>query len=169
MRNKHLLWIIILLFSLSVNGQIDSKITYQSIKENLINFLIYKGDIWENDIKDIKNGKFNLNFSGVHNNYHKENLIDGIYSFSAPITHTKAYFLIIEDKNFVILDISTRDGLENAISKTLDFCERKKYCSDITEDYISRLIGVYYKINKNPINRSDKNCENGVIDTSGLP
>lgn len=169
MRNKHLFWIIILLFSLTATGQTESKITFQSIKDNLINFLIFKGDIWENDIKDIKDGKYNINFSGIHNNYKKENLINGIYSFSAPITHTKAYFVIIENNNHFILDISTRDGLDTAISNTLDFCERNKYCSDITEDYISRLIGVYYKINKNPINRFDKNCEDGVKTVTTLP
>ncbi|UPT71590.1 MAG: hypothetical protein M0D53_04290 [Flavobacterium sp. JAD_PAG50586_2] len=135
----------------------------------MIDFLIKKGDIKDHQVHDIKNGTYKLDFFGLYNDYHNENLIDGIYSFSAPISHTKSYFLIIDKSNYTILDISTREGLDMAIKNTLDFCEKQKYCSDFTEDYISRILTVYYRKNKNPSAGIDVNCENGITSKKDLP
>ena len=161
--------ILVLLLSFTSSCQTTRPISYKSIKSNLIDFLVKKGDIKEHQKHDIQNGTYNLLFIGIYNNYQNENLIDGIYSFSAPISHTKSYFLIIDKSNYTILDISTREGLDIAIKNTLDFCEKQKYCSDITEDYISRILVVYYQKNKNVHAGIDVNCENGVKETKDLP
>jgi len=92
-----------------------------------------------------------------------------MYAFNTGTTHNKAYFVLVEKDSYHILNLSTRSGLEAAIETTLDFCEQNEICVDITNDYISRLVGVFYNINKNPENRRDVNCLRGINDEKKLP
>jgi len=50
----------------------------------------------------------------------------------------------------------------------LNFCERQKYCSDITQDYVTRMVAAYYKINMNTTKRGDVNCKNGITVTNWI-
>lgn len=163
-----ILWLIISVSNLS-NGQTIEKLTFESTEKKLLDFIISKGDVPLNDIENFKSGKYGLYFFGVYNNLKKGDLINGIYCFSLARTHSKNYFLIVENNNYIILDITSKKGLELAIENTLNFCEREKYCSDLISENVTRLINTYYKINLNPNNRIDVNCERNIIKIKKLP
>lgn len=152
----------LIFLALPLIGQSTKLITVKSIENELRDFLIEKGDIDKNKIEDFNSGKLGLIVIGLINGSVKEELLDGFYSFSLLQSHTRVYFLIIEKENYTILDLSSRDGLETSIKNTLDFCERNKYCSDLSKEYISRMITMYYKVNKNPIHKIDINCETKI-------
>ena len=157
------------LFSLSCFSQPKTELTYKSLQSSLTEFLISNGDIRTEKIDDYRQGKSEIRLTGLFNNFQKEKLIDGIYSFAIGCSHCKAYFVIVDQSQYTILNISSKEGLNIAIQNTLDFCDRNKYCVDITKDYISRLISVYHNINKNPTAGYDANCQRGVKDTKTLP
>ncbi|MEC4048614.1 hypothetical protein OX284_004170 [Flavobacterium sp. SUN046] len=169
MKLKYIYSILILLIAITSSCQSTKNITFESFENSLIDFLIKKGEIMEHQVNDFKNKKYTIHVIGAKNGYNRNNLINGIYTFSSGFSHTRTYYLIIENDKYVILDISSREGLEISIKSTLDFCERQKYCSDITQEYISKLVGVYYTRNKNPIVWLDTNCESGVKETKDLP
>ncbi|WP_298139998.1 hypothetical protein [Flavobacterium sp.] len=165
---KHLLLFILIFFnSVSSSCQSAKQLTFESIENNLIDFLVIKNEIRDDQVVNFKHKKSKVYLSGIQNGYSKNELINGIYVFSAPYTHTKVFYLIVENEKYIILDVSDREGLEIAIKDILDFCERQRYCSDLTQDYVSRMIAAYYKINKNPIRRNDINCIDGVKDKNG--
>lgn len=161
--------ILFLIISLSSFSQPNEELTFKSLQSKLVDFLIDNGDIRKEEIQEYKEGKRIIRVLGVLNGHNQGKLINGIYSFAMNVSHHRAYFAIIEDNQITVLNISTREGLDTAIKNTLDFCDKNKYCGNITNDYISRLIGVYYNINKNPLTRSDFNCQRGIKDTKNLP
>lgn len=161
--------LLVFLIYLNSSSQTTKELTFDSLKNELITFLIEKKDITDLEIKDYKNGKKQMCVNGVHNNYNKGVLINGIYSFYQTRTHSKVYFVIIEKNNYTILDLSNRNQLDLAIKNTLDFCDRSEYCEEITNDYISRLIRIFYRKNKNPNAGTDTNCIHGIKDTKDLP
>lgn len=169
MKTKNKLSILILFITLTSSCQSTKNIHVNTIENNLIDFLIKKGDILTHQVNDFKNKKYSIHVTGVMNGYSEEKLLNGIYHFSSGFTHTRVYYLIVEDDKHIILDLSTRESLDASIKITLDFCERQKYCSNITAEYISKLIGVYYVINKNSGLRMDVNCENDIIQKKDLP
>lgn len=168
MRRIFLLFVLTFYFPFTSIGQINTNFTLDSIQSNLVDFLIKKGEINENLIDEFKIKKGKIHIIGLINGYSKNKLIDGIYSFSAPISHTRTYYLIIEEEKYTILDLSNIEGLNIAISNTLSFCERKKYCSDLSKIYISGMISIFYK-NKNPTTLIEKNCEKNLKNTKELP
>lgn len=166
---KQIVTLIISLLCLNSYCQITNKLTFDSLKKELIPFLINSKDIIDNELEDYKSGKRQISIVGLQNNYYKGDLKDGIYRFSQTQTHSRVYFIIIEDNNYIILNIATREGLDLAIKNTLDFCERKKYCEILINDYISRMIRIYYQKNKNPNVGADLNCLYGKKDNKDLP
>jgi hypothetical protein len=161
--------VIMLLACVTTSCQTVRKITFPNLEKELIEFLVKNGDIHNLEVEEYKNGKRRVTISGLYNDYNKGTVIDGLYSFYQNRTHARAYFLLVENNKYTILDISSRQGLDLSIKNTLDFCERNKYCVDITNDCISRIINVYYNINLNPRAGADINCESGVKDTKALP
>jgi hypothetical protein len=169
MKTKKIIFGFIILFHFTSSCQTTKGFSSQSIEKQLTDFLISNNDIQRFEVEEYKSGKSHIKSSGIYNEYDGGPLKDGIYVFNPGRTHSRSYFVIIEKEKFTILDISTRKGLEEAIKNTLDFCERSRYCQQITKDYVSRLIGVYYNINANPDGRADRNCVYGVTDTKDLP
>lgn len=51
------------------------------------------------------------------------------------------------------------EGLLSSIEKISLFCEKKKFCKEITSEYYKRIISVYYNINQNPRTRINPKCE----------
>ncbi len=168
MSTKKIILYFTLIAILSCKSQKTTIVTFETLRNELVNFMVKKKDIKVEDAENYKNGHYVFNLKGVNNKLSEGKLKDGIYSFATLNSHSRAYFVIVENNHFIILDISTRNGLDEAIKNTLDYCERNKYCVDITNDYIARLMRVFYKVNKNPSN-GDTNCERGVIDTKELP
>lgn len=148
---RKVLLLIILLASNFSFCQETEKLTVESLKLELAEFLMEKNQIRSNDKR--------VSLRGIHKNRVDENLKNGIYVFNNGSTHNLSFFVIVDNNSFSILDISTTQGLKDSIETTLKFAKSQKYCTEITQDYISRLIGVHYRINKNPRRRNDKNCE----------
>lgn len=169
MKSKITILIVVLLLSFSSNSQVVSRIKLSTIKNDLTEFLIQKGDIRAERAKDYRNGKFKIFVLGLYNNDNREDLLNGIYVFSAPSSHTRSHYLIIEDEKYTILDLTDRQNLEFSIKILLDFCERQRYCSDITAEYTQKMISLYYRKNKNPVNGMDVNCESGIKEIKDLP
>ena len=132
-------------------SQETEKLTVENLKIELKEFLVEKNQVYSNNTR--------VSFHGIHKNKVDKNLKSGIYVFNNGSNHSLSFFLIIENNSYNILDISTLQGLKKSIASTLEFANRQNYCSEITKDYISRLIGVHYNVNRNPRNIGDGNCE----------
>ena len=147
------LLIIIVLFTSFGFCQQTKKITVESLKIKLAEFLLKK-----NQIKTIEE---HIIFRGIHKSRVDADLKNGIYVFNNGGSHSLSFFVIVDNNSFYILDISNLLGLKKSIAKTLEFANKQNYCTEITVDYVSKLIGVYYRINRNPRNKGDVNCEFG--------
>lgn len=169
MMTKKIVMGFFLISFISCKSQISHKLTFEKLRVETIDFLLHKKEVTEARAEKLKSGEFSFILRGVNNNLAEGDLKNGMYAFSLLDDHCRGYFLIVENDSHIILDIGTRTGLDEAIKNTLDFCERNKFCVDITNDYVSRLIGVYYNINKNPLNGHDINCEKGVKEINELP
>lgn len=169
MKSKIIISFTILFLTLNSSCQSTKNLNIKSLQSDLIDFLVSKGEINQNQLSRIRQNESKIHIIGVLNGYSENKLKDGVYCFSASISHTRTYYLIVENETYSILDLSSRQGLENSLKSIFDFCERKKYCSDITEEYSKRIIGIYYRINKNPSAGIDVNCESGVKETKDLP
>ena len=150
----HMRIVLLLLILLSSNlsfCQETEKLTVESLKLELKEFLVEKNQIYSANTR--------VNFRGIHKNKVDKNLINGIYVFNNGSTHSLSFFVIIDNSSYSILDISTLQGLKDSIERTLEFANKQNYCTEIIQKYISTLISVHYRINKNPRHRNDKNCE----------
>ena len=160
---------LVLIFSISCKSQVVDKLTFDSLKIELINFLSSKNELDKSKAEKLKKGENSFNLNGLYNNRHDGELINGLYSFSIFSSHSKGFFVIVENNSYTILDLSSREGLDKAIKDVLDFSERSKYCVGITRDIVSRLVTVYYNKNKYPLAGFDLNCEKGILNTDDLP
>lgn len=145
------------------------ELTFETLKKELIFFLKSKNELDQLRYEKLISGESTFNLSGLFNNKREGKLINGIYAFSVFSAHSKGYFVIIEDNSFKILDFSSREGLDQSIKHVLDFSERSKYCVSITSEIISRLVTVYYNVNKSPLAGFDINCQKGITTTDDLP
>ncbi len=163
---------IILLFIFQIHSvcvcQVESKITSNSMQSILIDFLSKKGDINDFLINELRNNNGKIQIRGALNGYSKNNLIDGVYFFSAPITHTRTYYVLIDSEKYIILDLSNEENFINSVTCLLSFCDKKKYCSEIIRTYISGMTSLYYR-NKNSIKIIDENCISGINITKDFP
>jgi hypothetical protein len=160
---------ILVVFSISCKSQIQEKLDFKQLKVIAIDFLVEKNIIKKENAKDYKNDKYTIFLTGVLNNLSNGELKNGMYAFGTLNSHSKSFFVLIEDNKYFILDISSREGLNKSIIETLDFCERNKFCVNISTEYISRITRVYYNKNKNPLTGFDINCEKGLVNTDDLP
>jgi len=159
----------IILFVCATSCQTVKNINSKDLEKVLLDFLIQNGDIHKLELDDYKSGKRDISIKGFFSNSKKEVLINGIYMFYQNKTHSKNYYVIVENGKNIILNISSRQGLDLAIKDVLDFCDRNKICADITEEYVNRMVSMYYRKNKNPMAGIDVNCERGISDTKNLP
>lgn len=166
---KSIIIYLMLLVFISCKSQVGEKLTFDRLKIELINFLQSKQEVDKLRVEKLKNGENILNLSGLFNSKFDGELKNGIYSFSVFSSHSRGYFVIVENESFIILDLSTREYLDDSIKNVLNFSERSEYCVGITREIISRLITVYYNKNKNTLAGFDLNCEKGIINTDDLP
>ena len=140
-------------------SQQSEELTLDSLKIELAKFLIQKKHL--KNIEAYTEKKQNIYISGIHKRGTIKTLKTGIYNFRINSSHSIAFFVIIKENTFDILDISTFNGLKSSINKLLEFSNKQEYCAEIIFDYISRLISVYYRYNKRMLKIKDKNCEFG--------
>ena len=166
---KKVILFFFLLSTFLVFSQDDKKLTFDNLKPFLIDFLFEKNQLSLERVDKLKSGEHDFNLRGVFNNKRDGELINGIYAFSNFSSHSKAFFVLVENNEFTILDLDNRDGLDVSIKNVLDFSERNKYCVLITSEIITRLLKVYYNKNVNPLIGQDINCIRGVVDFEDLP
>ncbi|WP_299223558.1 hypothetical protein [uncultured Aquimarina sp.] len=154
---KTLLLILILFVSSISYSQETKKISFDDLKIELENFLVEKNQIRYLEKDSVKIGR--LYIGGIHNKLLDKQLKNGIYVFNNNSTHSLSFFVIIENNSYDILDISTLSGLIESAKKVIVFSNKQNYCYEITIDYLSRLIGVHYNINRNPRYIGNKNCK----------
>jgi len=160
--------IILILQVLTCLGQ-EKSISKKILMPQLVSFLNQQSEIKDYELVGFNKGERELEIYGSMNNYRKDEFIDGVYTFYNSVTHHKTYFLLIDNGEFKILNIATLDGVKKSMTDLIDFCERKKYCGEITNEYVTKLLVTYTKINKKPNNRVDNNCKSGVKDVKDLP
>ncbi|WP_397362545.1 hypothetical protein [Olleya sp. R77988] len=134
--------------------------TKESLKLELAQFLVEKNEI--SSIEDV------ISFRGIYKKQIEEKPENGIYVFNNGSSHCLSFFVIVDKNSFNILDISTLQGLKDSIALTLEFAIKQKYCTEITNNYISKLINVYSTINKNPRRSLDLNCEFELKSTKSI-
>lgn len=151
-------WIIILLLFLFSFGysQQNKELTLDSLKLELAKFLVKKRQLENLEVYTEK--KQGLNFRGIHDFSTVEKLKNGIYRFSNFSSHKLVFFVVVEDNTFDILDVFSINDLKISVDKTLDFCFKKKYCTEIISDYVTRLFRVHYLENMT-WKRNDSDCK----------
>lgn len=147
----------------------NSNLNRNNVKIKLVDFLLEKNEIDTERAIKYKNGNYSFFFAGVINDYKQKELKEGIYMFGTLISHTRVYFLIVKDNKYEILDLTTRGDLDNAIVKILNFCEEKHICVDIKNEYINRIVSVYYNINRFVNNEFDVDCYDFEEQKKNLP
>lgn len=153
---RTVVYVLLLISVLNCQGQ--TKTELEVVQEKITDLLFEKGLIKKDEFqRAIKNRSF-VNIQGLYNSIDSENFKDGIYSFSEG-THSVVYFFIYENGRIKILDLSSQIGLAESIKSLLEFSSRRDFCIEIVDDYLSRLIGVHYSINRNLKSRLDVNCE----------
>jgi len=166
MRSKIL--ILALIISVTCFGQ--NKLTYSELKNNVIDYLVINKNLNNENAKKYKSGEYNgFTLVGSINQFNDEELKDGLYQFAPLASHQRIYFTLVENDNYTIIDLSTRQQLDDAITKVLDFCERKKFCHEISIAYAGKLISYFYNNNKNPNNGYDINCGKEKLTLKDLP
>ncbi|WP_430399141.1 hypothetical protein [Flavobacterium sp.] len=161
---------LILLFVASfVNGQNSKKLTFDNLKPFLIDFLYEKNQLTSERVDELKKGEYDFYLRGLFNDKHDGELVNGVYAFSNFSSHSKAFFVLVENNEFTILDLDNREGLDVSIKNILDFSERSKYCVLITSEILTRLLNVFYNKNVNPLIGQDINCIRGVVNFKDLP
>jgi hypothetical protein len=169
MKNRKL--IIVLFLIVCSPGLYSQKLNYNKVKSELTNFLIENKEILEHNVENYKTGKYSLTLKGVlnYNQELKGELKDGLYLFTTGSSHSFNHYILVENDNYLIFELKSEVSLNESLKQTLEFCRRKKICSDIVIEYTDRLIGTYLNINKNPTAGQDVNCESGINDKSKLP
>lgn len=137
-------------------SQKNEELTLDSLKLELAKFLVKKKQLKNLEVYTEK--KQGLNFRGIHNFSTVEKLENGIYTFSNFSSHRLVFFLIVEDNTFDILDVFSINDLKVSVDKTLDFCFKQKYCTEIISDYITRLFRAHYRENMT-WKRNDSDCK----------
>lgn len=92
-----------------------------------------------------------------------------MYTFSSLISHTRTYFILVDNDHYDILKLDDRKELDIALLRILDFCEEKRICVDIKNKYIQRIIDVYYNVNRLVDNEFDIDCYDYEEQKRNLP
>ncbi|WP_296145833.1 hypothetical protein [uncultured Flavobacterium sp.] len=169
MKTRTLIFFLFLFFFNNCYTQTLDKLPKKMIINELSDYIYRNSDYLPSNIYTLKEIRKNILLFGMFHYKTEENLINGLYGFSMPHSHARVYYLIIEGNKYKILDVSTRTNLDTSLKELLDFCERQKFCFEITIEYMNRITSAFYRINKNPYKGMDINCESGVKDTIGLP
>lgn len=152
---KKVALITMLCFSFAAMSQ-GSILTADKLKDGLAEFLVEKKQI-KVMANNTQFGKINL--SGVHHKLVSTLPKSGIYSFNNGLPSGLCYFVIVQNNNYEILDVSTIRGLNDALKKVLRFSDKKNFCKEIITDYTFRLINTHYNINDNPRTYKTDHCE----------
>ena len=152
---KKSILIVFLCFSYSISAQGSLTLTLEKLKEGLTAFLVEKKQI----ITRANSKSFGkINLYGLHNTHVNTIPKNGVYGFNNGSVNKLSFFVIVDNNKYQILDLSTLGGFKDATSKILNFSSKKNYCKEIVTDYMSRLLNVYYKVNRNPRNYKTNNC-----------
>nr|WP_315240140.1 hypothetical protein [uncultured Flavobacterium sp.] len=163
---KHLI-LLLTLFVISTSiGQEKSSLVFGTIKTDIIERL-YKVEALDSAwVMNLNKEKYSFHLKGLQNGLENKELQIGIYGLTLK---NYTYFVLVEKNNYILLDFRTRHGLDLSLINLIDFCERNKYCVEITNDYVSRLLRIYNDVHKNLNRGFDINCERGIKNTKGLP
>ena len=169
MKNRKLT--IVLFLIICSSSLYSQQLDYKKVKSELINYLIGNKEILEHNVENYRSGKYSFTLEGVFN-YNKElkgELKDGLYLFTTGSSHSFNHYILVENNSYSIFELKSEVSLNESLKQILEFCKRKKICSDIVIEYTDRLIGTYLNINKNPTAGHDVNCESGISDKGKLP
>jgi len=161
--------LLFLFLSTSCSAQVLSRLPKNQIINELSNYIYSNSDYLPANTYTRDEIRKTLRVYGMFHSETDELLVNGLYGFSMSHSHARVYYFIVEDDKYKILDVSSRKNLDASLKELLDFCERQKYCYEITLEYMNRITAAFYRINKNPYNGEDFNCENLVTNKNGLP
>lgn len=156
---RNIIALIFILLSNTTSCISQNRAELDSVRKVVAKFLLDKGE-WKDQqySKYIETGK-GFSIRGIYNKLNSEKLKEGIYWVYRG-THTREYFLLYKNKETNILDISTQEELSKSIGKILKYFSKQEFCVEIINEYLSKMIGIHYSINKNIRRRSkDPNCK----------
>lgn len=139
------------------------------VKIALVDFLFERNEVDKRSAVEYKRGNYTFYFVGVINDYMEDELKDGIYEFGTLASHTRVYFVTINEGKYEILDLKNREDLNRTLLRVLDFCEEKRLCVDIIKEYTQRVLHVYYNVNRFVDNEFDIDCYDYEEQKKNLP
>lgn len=155
---KKSLYLLLILNLILINCQSQEVSDLKFIKNEAAKYLNDQGEISDKEYELFKENGKGFAITGLYNEIDLVNPKEGIYSIYRS-SHHKIHFLLFQNKNVDILGLSDKEELYRSIKRVIEYSEEVDLCSEITRDYISRLITVFFKINRNPRIRYDSNCE----------
>lgn len=161
--------IVNLVFLFFCNAIFSQNLSREEVKEDLIEFLYNRKEISLERAEAYRNNEAVFYLRGVINMNKEEFLRDGMYTFSSLISHTRTYFILVDNDHYDILKLDDRKELDIALLRILDFCEEKRICVDIKNKYIQRIIDVYYNVNRLVDNEFDIDCYDYEEQKRNLP
>ena len=154
----HIKIAILLVFSILGSCTSQNISEHKLVKNEIASFLWKNGHIDDGKHQQYLETGEGFTIDGFYNHLFDSELIDGVYRIDTS-SHSLVFFFIYENKKVDILDISNFSGLLEAIEKVVNYSNKNKFCYEITNDYVLRLMATYYTGNKNLKNYRDPNCE----------
>ena len=155
---KNIALIFFMLLANFIGCQVQVKTDLAKVEEKVTKLLLKNEELSKLERQRIKDKEGVFVIGGLYNKIKPDSLIEGIYSISRG-NHSKIFFMIYEKEEVQILDVSSSESLVQSIKRLLEFSFRKNYCTEIINDYLVRLMGGYYSINKNLNTKLDTNCK----------
>ena len=169
--NINLFKILLPLYIITMGCKAQSNLTFNKIENQLRQYLCDTGELYKKDCatKEGEYGFPNIFIYGAINGHKKGKLKNGVYRWGLTRTHANFHYFIYDEGQLIILNLAKKEELIKSIDTLLKYCEKQKYCSDITQKYVKEMIHRYYNKNMYPRQGRDQNCINGVINTDDLP
>lgn len=164
--NKILFFILVILINSKLFGQHQNEMTFETLRECLIEDLHRENEIDSVWYNNLRSKKYTLNILGLQNNKFEGKLINGIYVFTLK---NYSYLVLVEDKNYTLLNFKNKEEFNLSLLILIQFCDRNSYCYEITTNYVSKLISIYYNNNQVPLSGYDNNCSKGINNLKRLP
>lgn len=141
-KNKHTIVLIFLCCSIAF-GQSNKSLTYEKLKTGIANYLVEIDYFKSIEEYYADTDKFHL--KGFFNEIiDKSSISDGIYQFSSGSSHEIPWLILVDNGNYKILNLSSKNELYTTLIEILNFSGNKSYCKEIVLEYVERLFNWHF-------------------------
>ena len=150
---------LLILLMISVSNCASQKIKRSDILDKLAYYLNKKGDLSDADYRRYKKTKHGVVFFRLFNGLDSVQMREGVYRFSISKAHHRDFFFIYDDNKIEILSVITINDLANSIAVFLTYADKKRFCVDVINKYISSFTYSHFVINNRGMIKKVRKCD----------